>query len=63
MLERMEKFKHFFATFLTGAFASGGVVVSLEGTLSGFYRGEAYSVPRGSRQPGPLHAAGAWSNW
>ncbi len=28
MLERIEKFKHFFIAFLTGAFAKGGVVVS-----------------------------------
>jgi len=28
MLKRMEKFKHFFTTLLTGAFAEGRVVVS-----------------------------------
>jgi len=28
MLERMEKFKHFFTAFLTGVFAKGKIVVS-----------------------------------
>ena len=63
MLERMEKFKHFFTTFLRGAFGPGAGSCYLRGTLRRAYCGGAYSVPCGSRQPGPPHAAGAWSNW
>ena len=35
----------------------------LEVPSAALYCGGAYSLPRGSRQPGPPHAAGAWSNW
>src|SRR5260370_32057265 len=63
MLERMEKFKHFFTTFLRGAFGPGAGSCYLRGTLRRACCAGAYSVPRGSRPPGPPHAAAAWSNW
>jgi hypothetical protein len=58
MLERIEKFKHFFTTFLAGGIRQGQGRGILECTLRHAYCGGVYSLPRGSRQPGS--AARRW---